>query len=387
MSVLRNSFALSLTFLLAAGCGDDDGDGNTSSGGSGTGGAGADGGGGAGAQGAGGSGATGATGGAGGMGGSGGMGPCENSLPPTMTIPTNLSEVGLYSDIAAKTIAANVEMFEPQFKLWSDAELKTRWIYLPECEQIDTTDMDFWDFPVGTRLFKEFKSTGGTLLETRMLHRFGPNDSDWHFAAYQWDGAELEGTHVPAGVADVDGKHDIPSEAQCKSCHGGSFNGGTPARALGFSAIQLSHAGPGLTITDLDADNKLTVPAGGDFAVPGTADQVAALGYLHANCANCHNLSPDGVSVVDMSLYLHVDDAAVADTDTYTTAVGVNTTLFQVDPNMFRIDAVTGGQQLNQSAVHIRANIRGPGQMPPFGTEDVDPSGLTTLETWITTGL
>ena len=50
--------------------------------------------------------------------------------------------------------------YAPKFQLWSDSATKKRWIYLPPGSQIDTSDMDFWKFPVGTKVWKEFSAVG-----------------------------------------------------------------------------------------------------------------------------------------------------------------------------------------------------------------------------------
>ena len=100
--------------------------------------------------------------------------PCANSLQVSDALPGLLSQTGLYSDIAQKTVHSAVKSFKPRFQLWSDGADKNRWVYLPECDPvIDTSNMNDWSLPVGTRLFKEF-SLDGVLLETRLIERFGP---------------------------------------------------------------------------------------------------------------------------------------------------------------------------------------------------------------------
>ena len=63
---------------------------------------------------------------------------------------------GLYSDWATKTVASGVRQYDPGLHLWSDGASKTRWIYLPPGTKIDTTDMNEWTFPPGTKIWKEF---------------------------------------------------------------------------------------------------------------------------------------------------------------------------------------------------------------------------------------
>ena len=92
--------------------------------------------------------------------------------------PASLRDTGLYSDFDGRIIASDVFEYEVAYPLWSDGAEKRRWVHLPAGTQIDTTDMDFWVYPEGTKLWKEF-SDDGTLLETRLLWKQGPTAADW----------------------------------------------------------------------------------------------------------------------------------------------------------------------------------------------------------------
>src|SRR4030095_14688899 len=95
-----------------------------------------------------------------------------------------------------------------------------RHIYIPKCSKVDNSDIDHWILPVGTRVWKEFKRNG-VVVETRMIHRFGPGPEDWIFAPYQWKGTGSDAAFVPAGVPNANGTpHDIPSTEMCINCHG-----------------------------------------------------------------------------------------------------------------------------------------------------------------------
>lgn len=372
------------TGLLAA-CGDDgDGQGGSGPGGSGgeptTGGMG-------GMGGTGGTGGTSAGGGEGGSGGGeGGMGGgCVNSLPNETTAPAVLSDTGLYSDIGNKTIAAGILSYAPQFELWSDAAEKSRWVYLPECGVIDNTDEDDWDFPVGTRMYKEF-ALAGQRLETRLIHRYGPGPDDFLFATYVWDDLETEATLAENGVEDVLGtEHDVPATTACGRCHGPHpAKGGLPSRYLGFSAIQLSHAGSDVTMATLSNDGHLMVPNAAGYTVPGTPVEQAALGYLHANCATCHNDSPDGLIFPPLDMRLRAADTDATQTAAYLDLVNQPKGNFS-GPCTHLI----AGQDVANSCVHFRMSERGDdvtpnlNQMPPLATDVVDASGLSIMEAWI----
>ena len=71
--------------------------------------------------------------------------------------PATLRDTGLYSDWATKTIARDNLPFSPQYPLWSDGAKKSRWVRIPKGAYIDASNPDVWRFPVGTRLWKEFR--------------------------------------------------------------------------------------------------------------------------------------------------------------------------------------------------------------------------------------
>jgi hypothetical protein len=310
--------------------------------------------------------------------GGGSPGACNpDEIPDTSpAVPVLLSATGLYQDIATKALASDVLPFAPQFPLWSDGAEKSRWVHLPGCAKIDTADMDHWEVPVGTKIWKEFV-VGGVLVETRYLHRWGPGANDYVFQAYQWDAGATDATPVSnGGVKNANGTlHDIPGEWECEVCHGHA-----PERVLGLSAIQLSHAGPGLTIASLSAAGRLTVPSAG-FSVPGDAVARAALGYLHGNCAHCHNRSPKAVwFTAPYSLKILTAAATVAQTDAVVTAVGVAPEKF-VHPGITH--RITAGDPAS-SCVAYRMSVRGSkDEMPALGSEIVDPAGLATITAWI----
>lgn len=312
---------------------------------------------------------------------------CENSLAPVDVAPETLAETGLYvlGGTGEYELAAYMRSFAPKYELWADGAVKERFIYIPECERIHSADMDNWDFPVGTRIFKAFsrEPTGGgdrIVVETRMMHRFGAGEDDWLMVTYQWDATDEDSIRDPelallvdaAGVADANGtNHNIPSQDACLNCHGK-----LPATVLGFSAVQLSHDGSGETLATLSSAGRLTVPAGAaGFPVPGSVTAATALGTLHANCGHCHNQFFLGTS---LHMQLLVGQTSVDTTSTYLTAVGIPadngayTGLDRIEPGNF-----------GDSVIYQRMNVL---EMPPGNAAHELPntSGLEALEAWIT---
>lgn len=301
--------------------------------------------------------------------------------PPVVTYPPEgepapfyLSQTGLYRDFAARTLAPDLIAFEPAFELWSDGVDKRRWVRLPEGSRIDTSDLDRWQLPIGATLFKEF-SIGGKLLETRVIARLGPGRYDYWMGAFIWDDAEHDARYAPDGGTDVrDSAHDVPSSTQCWTCHNGD-----PGHALGLSAIQLDAAGQldALIAADLLSDPPATSHR--PLTPPGDDTTRIALGYLHANCGHCHNDYGSARPDSDMDLRLRVTERTVEATATYRTTVGVALQNFLNDGFTWRI--APGDPAA--SAVLYRMTIRGKGQMPALGTEQVHTDGVTAVDAWI----
>lgn len=128
--------------------------------------------------------------------------------------------------------------FSPQYPLWSDGASKRRWVRLPQGSTIDIASIDRWEFPVGTRFWKEFELKGRK-IETRFLWK--AREDEWVFASYAWNDEQTVATLAPeSGIPNVaelaPGKrHSIPSIADCRSCHDSSRT-----EILGFNALQLS---------------------------------------------------------------------------------------------------------------------------------------------------
>src|SRR5688572_5594363 len=94
--------------------------------------------------------------------------PVEPRSESAPRLPRLLSETGLYLPGTRHVDPLNLE-FVPQYPLWSDGARKRRWIRLPKGSAIDATNPDEFEFPIGTKLWKEFSF--GRAIETRTLER------------------------------------------------------------------------------------------------------------------------------------------------------------------------------------------------------------------------
>lgn len=289
----------------------------------------------------------------------------------------SLFETGLYADPTVRLVSGDLMAFAPTHELWSDGAEKRRWLSLPPGTQIDTSQMDHWSFPVGTKLWKEF-SQGGVLLETRLIERYGTGPEDYWMGAFVWNADQSDARFAVDGQADINGTHhDAPAQKNCGACHRGE-----PGRVLGFSAIQLSRDGDGPTLKELAAARLLSHPPAGaaDYPVPGDARTVAALGYLHANCGHCHNMNGTSWPDTQVVMRLRVSERDPATSELYTSMVGKKLQYWRGGAITLRVSPGDPAA----SAVTTRMFIRGSkDQMPPLATEVVDDLGFTLVRDWI----
>ena len=217
----------------------------------------------------------------------------------------SLDELVQEFGVARVTVRQAVDMlardgllaFVPRYVLWTDGAVKRRWLALPAGTTIDTSDPAHWQLPVGATLVKEFASPDGVRLETRLIERVaatGDPQVDYWMGAFVWDDDDADARFVPDGARDVRGTaHNVPTVKNCFTCHDGDAG-----RVLGFSAVQLPEVPPEV----------LSDPPLHSFVPPGDAVASAALGYLHANCAHCHNPQGSARPDTDMNTRLAFDD-------------------------------------------------------------------------------
>lgn len=107
------------------------------------------------------------------------------AAPPPL--PEHLRDTGI--------TAPGVVPFSPQYPLWSDGAEKRRWLWLPPGRFIDGSKPDAWQFPPGTRLWKEFAHDGHA-VETRFIERLA--DGSWRYATYVWNADGSDALLAPA---------------------------------------------------------------------------------------------------------------------------------------------------------------------------------------------
>lgn len=300
---------------------------------------------------------------------------CSDESRRSAELPALLSETGLFADSSFELTSPGVVPYVPEFALWSDGAEKRRWVFVPAGAHIDSGDLAEWTFPEGTKFWKEF-SVDGRRLETRLMQKTGPNPGDWAAVAYLWRADHSDAERAPYGALDVLGsEHDVPAAGECFGCHAGRRD-----RVLGFSAIQLAPRSYDTTARprphEIEALLSAALP---ELDLPGTPAERAALGYLHANCSHCHNLSgaarssdkclnPTRSLSFDLDFTLRPDElTSVEQTAARRTAIG---------------KVIEPGRPAASKVVALMSK-RGGSQMPPIATEHVDQAGLETIRAWI----
>ena len=307
-------------------------------------------------------------------------------------LPLHLAETGLLASGDTRVIAAGNRPFSPQYPLWTDGAAKRRWIHLPAGTTIDASNPRQWEFPVGTRLWKEF-SFAGRPVETRVLWK--ASDAGWLAASYVWnkegtDAVLAESDGVASAMQIAPGRqHNIPSRNDCAACHGEA------RRPLGFNPVQLSddrdpnaiHGEPltpdMVTLRTLFDEGLIT---GADPALRQAPPRIAAddpqtravLGYLSGNCGACHN--GDGQISAQLPSFAYPD---VVDGRTIVRQMLGQPSRWQA-PGKAEGTLLIDPASPESSAVLLRMSSRRPSsQMPPLGTVLQDREAIEKMRQWI----
>src|SRR5579884_3071952 len=94
---------------------------------------------------------------------------CDAGIEPVALACTNL-----YSSWTQLTVAPDVQPYAPGTTMWADGADSSRWIWLPPGSKIDTTDLNNWSLPVGTKIWQEFRLLGKR-IETRFAWKEAPS--------------------------------------------------------------------------------------------------------------------------------------------------------------------------------------------------------------------
>jgi hypothetical protein len=316
------------------------------------------------------------------------LGDCAEQMEMDIEgLPIDLVCTGLYSDMAKGKIAPGVEAYEPAYKLWSDNSGKQRWIKLPKGKQIDTSDMNKWELPVGTSVWKEFRKDE-TKMETRLYRKV--TDDLWRKATFKWSKDQKDATRLSTGeVRAVNGSnYEIPKASVCDDCHDGSHD-----EILGFEAVSLGLPGAdtgGLTLQKLVDRGLLSdPPAVTEYKIgdDGTGKVADVLGWLHINCGvTCHNAGVNSeaeITGLRMKLMVEqLDGRPSQDFEVLKLLLNVQAVTNQWQGQK-RIVPGNADESLLYQLITTRVGIDSNKQMPPLLSRIVDDEHAQQIKDWI----
>jgi hypothetical protein len=299
--------------------------------------------------------------------------------------PVALACTGLYQNWAQLEIAPDVRVYHPGATLWADGASSIEWVWLPPGVKIDTTDLNGWVFPVGTKFWQEL-SLLGARVETRFLWKMGPGQ--WFRVTFAWTADQSAAPALTAGSTSFGGlPYDIPSVGQCDQCHGGAAD-----FVLGFEIVGLAMpSSSGLNLQALEQMGILSNPPSASPVIPGSdPPTTGSLAFLHANCGtSCHNRNPDAnAGQTGLFLKLLVDPTGAlpgtpASTDTWRTSIDVPSSYTPAGFDAGGFWRLRPGD-VAHSMIPWRASRRNTSaQMPPIATELVDQNDVTLLDSWV----
>ncbi|NNF15489.1 MAG: hypothetical protein HKN70_02025, partial [Gammaproteobacteria bacterium] len=300
-----------------------------------------------------------------------------------------LSQTGCFLPGDPSAPAPGLIPYAPASPLWSDNAVKRRWIAMPDWDTPDTQitvlpDGNF-EFPNGTVLIKEFR-LGDVIAETRLLVK--GLDGNWTGYSYEWNAEQTDATLLSGGKTTViNGQTwEFPSPFVCFACHTAVAN-----VSLGPEIAQLNsdyyYSDTALTANQLTTFDSIGLIAGGLSApvseldaLPDPTDTMEPLderarGYLHANCASCHQPSGPGFGPMDLRYFIAGESMGAADENPMAGDLGI--------PGAKIL--VRGNPDLSMLLIRmLRLDFA---RMPILGTEIVDPEGTALVSAWINSGL
>ncbi len=113
--------------------------------------------------------------------------------------PQFLSQTGAFTELINLTPASGLVPYDLVESFWSDGALKKRWMAIPNdgshntaSEKITYSDIDDWDFPIGSVLVKHFElpiNENNPTVTKRLETRFSikADDGNFYFVTYKWN--------------------------------------------------------------------------------------------------------------------------------------------------------------------------------------------------------
>jgi len=311
-----------------------------------------------------------------------------------------LSEYGFFIGKMADHIPRDgVLPYDVSAQLFSDYALKSRFIVLPNDEQLSYKLDGSFDFPRESILIKTFyypedfrnPEENIRLMETRLLIH---TPEGWMGFPYVWNEEQTEaileiaGERMDASFIDKNGgktkfEYVVPNFNQCKGCHVNQnrmipighkvrllnhefdYNDGKMNQLKKWSMLDMIHGLPKLS----------TLPHTPDYDDPtdGSIDE-RARAWIDINCAHCHRLGAPGET---SGLFLNIEE-------TDPTKLGIMKPPVAAGRGAGdRLHTIVPGEP-EKSIMIYRMESTDPGiMMPELGRKLVHKEGVELVRKWI----
>jgi len=310
--------------------------------------------------------------------------------------PHRLSETGIFTSVEDHELQAGMIPYAINAPGWIDGAQAERYMGLPGETQITRDAQGNWTFPEGAVLIQTLstpdssRSNGGQRrLETRLLTL---QQDVWAGYSYRWNEDQSDATLVDASGEQVDLAKDpsaaspemshwrIPSRLECMSCHSRAA-----LFALGLNDLQMDRdvvyfgerQNQLARFKELGLfanDTELPLEDRPELVDPYDSTQslhARARSYLHTNCSVCHTNAGGGNSRIMLGITEKDENMRLI------SAHPQHATFSILQPLL-----VAPGEP-ERSVLYHRLSRRGPGQMPPRGSDIVDTRAVELIREWI----
>ena len=306
----------------------------------------------------------------------------------------NLSEYNFFQgEMKDLSPVYGVIPYELISSLFTDYSIKNRFLWMPDGVTANyISSSDFFDFPVGTILIKNFSyenilpELSKKNIETRLMIK---KETGWIFADYIWNEEQTEASFsLDGSIVDISWLEDgvektanyrIPSASECLACHKISDeaipNGVKPRninKTLNYRSNTMNQLDKWMEVGYLNSypENLESVANWQDLSEPL---EKRVRSYIDINCAHCHSDNTHcEYRPIRLSFEATEDLANMGVCLTPDTNLGNGT------------DQIINPGNVNRSVLHFRMSSNEEQyRMPLIGRSIVHEEAIAMIEEWI----
>ncbi len=301
------------------------------------------------------------------------------STDGSVSVPATLSSWGCFQSTDTEKFSDSVIPYNINALLWTDFAAKERFMAIPNGTTLSVDAEGRLVFPPGSVLGKHFR-LDGELVETRLLMYHA--NSGWRGYSYEWNAGLTDADLLTTAKDKVIGNQTwhYPSPTECLLCHTsvagvslgpelGQLNRDFPYTSQDANQL-ITYESIGLLDDPLSEQQKSEVY----YAIDDTAYSAErrARGYLHTNCAMCHQPGGTGGGSLDLRMSASLGATGLCNQAPLAGNLGLNNPVL-LKPG----DA-------DNSILVLRMESLDVTRMPPLGSSRVDDLAVSVVRAWIT---